>query len=119
MRGPLLTILGFLLLGVGAVGAVLPVLPTTPFVLLAAGCFGVGSPRVYGWLASTRYFGAFLTNYRDGCGVERGIKVRALVWLWGMLVLSVLLTRSVHLGIFLGLVGTAVTAHILLLPGKR
>lgn len=118
MRGPLLTILGFLLLGIGAVGAILPVLPTTPFVLLAAGCFGVGSPRIYGWLASTKYFGAFLRSYRDGGGVERGVKIRALVWLWGMLILSVLLTRSPHLGIFLALVGTAVTAHILLLPNQ-
>ncbi len=118
MRGILLTALGILCLGVGAVGALVPVLPTTPFVLLAAGCFGGSSPRLYGWLARTRYFGAFLENYKSGGGVPRQVKIRSLVFLWGMLILSVILTRSLHLGIFLTLVGTAVTAHILLLKTK-
>ncbi|NCB63388.1 MAG: DUF454 domain-containing protein [Clostridia bacterium] len=119
MRGPLLTVLGLLLLGVGAVGVALPVLPTTPFVLLAAGCFGAGNPRLYGWLSRTRYFGAFLENYRTGSGVEPAVKVRALVWLWGMLILSVLLTRSLHLAIFLALVGTGVTVHILMIRTRK
>lgn len=119
MRGPLLVALGFLCLAVGAVGVALPVLPTTPFVLLAAGCFGSSSPKLYGWLARSRCFGAFLANYRDRSGLPTGVKARALAFLWGMLALSVLLTRSLHLGIFLALVGVGVTAHILLIKTKR
>ena len=119
MRAALLTGLGLGLLGLGAVGVLIPVLPTTPFVLLAAGCFGAGNTRLYGRLARSRYFGAFLTSYRTGCGVSRSVKVRSLLWLWGMLVLSVLLTRSLHLALFLGLVGGLVSAHILLIKTKK
>lgn len=110
--------LGFLCLALGAVGVVLPVLPTTPFVLLAAGCFGGSSPKLSRWLSRSRYFGAFLENYRGGGGIPLGVKVRALVFLWGMLALSVLLTRSLHLALFLALVGVAVSAHILLMKTK-
>lgn len=119
MRASLLTALGLLCLGIGAVGALIPVLPTTPFVLLAAGCFGGSSPRLYGWLAQTRSFGPFLENYKSGGGVPRRVKVRSLAFLWGMLLLSVLLTRSVHLALFLALVGMAVTAHILLIKTSK
>lgn len=118
MRGTLLIGLGMLCLVVGAVGALVPVLPTTPFVLLAAGCFGTSSPRLYGWLANTRYFGAFLENYKTGGGVPRRVKARSLVFLWGMLALSVLVTRSLPLVVFLTLVGAGVSAHILLMRTK-
>lgn len=119
MRRVLLSALGLVLLGVGAVGVLIPVLPTTPFVLLAAGCFGAGNPKLYGRLAGNRYFGAFLENYRTGAGVPRAVKVQALVWLWGMLILSLLLTRSLHLALFLALVGAGVTVHILVIGTKK
>ena len=115
----LLTALGLLLLGIGAVGVVIPVLPTTPFVLLAAGCFGGSSPRLYRWLEGTRLFGPYLRNWKTGDGVEKGVKARSLVWLWTALSLSVLATRSLHLGLFLALVGTAVTVHILMIRTKN
>ena len=56
---------GFLLLGLGAVGVFIPVLPTTPFVLLVATCFGSASPKMYKWLAETRFFGQFVENYKN------------------------------------------------------
>ena len=51
---------GFLLLALGAVGIVIPVVPTTPFVLLAAGCFSASSPKAYQFLLRSRFFGPYI-----------------------------------------------------------
>ena len=115
----LLTCAGFLLLALGAVGVFLTMLPTTPFVLLAAACFGSASPRLYHWLAETRYFGPFIENYRNKTGVPAPTKATALVFLWAMLLLSMALSKKLWVTALLALVGATVTAHILLLKTRR
>lgn len=77
-RGPLrwlLMLAGFLALGLAALGVVLPVLPTTPFVLVAAACFARSSPRFYNWLLSNRVFGPLILDWSE----HRGIPLRAKV----------------------------------------
>lgn len=110
---------GFLLLALGAVGVFVPVLPTTPFVLLAAACFGSASPKLYRWLARTRFFGPFIENYRQKNGVPARTKVFALFFLWPLLILSMFLTRKAWVIVLLTLVGAAVTAHILKIKTRR
>ena len=66
-------VLGFLSLGLGAAGAVLPLLPTTPFILLAAFCFGKSSPRFHAWLIGHRLFGPMIADWRE----RRAIRPRA------------------------------------------
>ncbi|MEL7601823.1 MAG: YbaN family protein [Bacillota bacterium] len=111
----ILTVSGFLSLALGAVGIFLPLLPTTPFVLLAAGCFSAANPRLYRWLLNTRHFGAFIKNYRGGAGVPRAVKRDSLLFLWGTLSLSALLFRRPLVWGVLSAVGIGVTAHILLM----
>ncbi len=70
--------LGGTCLAVGAVGVVVPGLPTTPFLILAAACFIRSSQRLYDRLLSTRVFGPAIRDFREGRGVPRRVKWLAL-----------------------------------------
>lgn len=72
------TLLGMLCLLLGAVGLVLPLLPTTPFVLLAAGCFARSSPRMHQWLLNNALFGPVLQDWERNRCVSRRVKRVAL-----------------------------------------
>ena len=69
---------GWLSFGLGAVGVVLPVLPTTPFMILAAACFAKTSPRFHRWLLSSRVFGALIQNWQDERYIQKAAKYRSL-----------------------------------------
>lgn len=78
----LLIALGILCVILGLLGIFIPVLPTTPFLLLAAGLFARSSQRFYDWLLNNRWFGTYIRNYREGKGVTRRHKTAALTLLW-------------------------------------
>jgi uncharacterized protein len=61
---------------------VLPVLPTTPFLLAAAACFCKSSTKMYDWLLGNRWFGEYLRNYKEGRGLPIRTKITALTVLW-------------------------------------
>jgi hypothetical protein len=65
-------------LAFGAVGAFLPVLPTTPFVILAAFCFGKSSPRLQSWLENTRLFGPMIADWREKGAIAPRYKIIAV-----------------------------------------
>jgi uncharacterized protein len=71
--------LGFVFIGLGFAGVLLPLIPTTPFVLLAAYCFSRSSPRFYAWLLRHRVFGKLIRDWRAGRGIEMRTKVTAVV----------------------------------------
>jgi len=71
----LLIISGTIFLGFGIIGIFLPILPTTPFLLLAAACYARSSKRFYNWLMNNRWFGNYIKNYRDGRGVPLKFKI--------------------------------------------
>ncbi len=113
-----LVFLGFGFLVLGAVGIALPVLPTTPLVLLAAACFSLGSPRLLSWLLQNRILGPNIENYRSGQGVSRARKIFAILFLWAGLVVSMLVVRSTTVHIILSIVGLCVTVHLLMIKTK-
>lgn len=76
----LFALLGGISLGLGLLGAFLPVLPTTPFVLLSAFCFGKSSPRVHRWLVNHRWFGGMIQDWQTHGGLRLPVRRRAL-WL--------------------------------------
>lgn len=119
MKRILLISLGSLALAMGGIGLFLPIWPTTPFVLCAAGCFAGSSPALYRRLEATRYFGEYIRNYRDKTGISARARWTGFAFLWGMLILSACVFRSVHVWITLGVVGAAVSVHILTIRRKK
>jgi uncharacterized membrane protein YbaN (DUF454 family) len=115
----LLLAAGWLSLALGGLGVFLPLLPTTPFVLLAGICFSASSPRLYELLVKSPFFGPYIENYRSGRGVPLAVKVRSLVTLWGLLAVSAFFTKKLIMVIVFAVVGTAVTVHILCLKTRR
>jgi uncharacterized membrane protein YbaN (DUF454 family) len=75
-------VVGTLSTGLGLVGIFVPVLPTTPFLLLAAFCFARSSAPFYRRLMSSRWVGPYLRNYREGGGMTRRDKAITLIALW-------------------------------------
>lgn len=78
MKKWLLIAAGLFFVALGAIGVVLPGLPTTPFLLLAAGCFAKSSPRLYGWLLRNRIFGPLIESWQTHRAIPRRIKHVAL-----------------------------------------
>ncbi|MBE7733558.1 YbaN family protein [Devosia sp. CC-YST696] len=74
----MLTALGCIMLGLGALGAVLPLLPTTPFLLAAAACFSRSFPRLEAWLLAHPRFGAPLRDWKRSGAITARIKVLAV-----------------------------------------
>lgn len=110
----LLITAGFACLLLGAVGIFVPVLPTTPFLLLAAGLFLRSSSRLYLWITHHRIFGTFIRNYRRFHAVPLRSKVIALVLLWLTICYSLIWVADAWwLRGLLFLVASAVSVHIL------
>jgi uncharacterized membrane protein YbaN (DUF454 family) len=119
LRGVLIG-LGTLSLGLGIIGIFLPILPTTPFLLLAAWCYARSSKKYYDWLISNKRFGKYIKDYREGRGIPVRAKVSAVVVLWITILISVFFVVSMLLMQIL-MLGTAVvvTIYIISIKPKR
>lgn len=80
--------LGALALALGAIGIVLPILPTTPFLLVAAFAFGRASPRVEAWLLGHRIFGPPILDWRRHGAIRPRVKVLSVLTMLGVLALG-------------------------------
>ena len=109
----LLVALGIVSTALGLLGIVLPVLPTTPFVLLAGLLFSYSSERLSLWLERNKLLGPYLSHYKHGLGVPRKVKVKALVMLWLGLGFTFYLVGKPILILMLCLIGGAVSIHII------
>lgn len=118
MRKALLITAGALSLMLGGIGIFVPLLPTMPFVLLAAVCFAGSSPAMHRWLCRSRFFGEYIENYQTNAGVSRSVKVRAIVFLWAGLGLSAAFVRKPPVLIILAAVGICVSTHLLMMKTK-
>lgn len=112
--------LGFAFLGLGIVGMFLPVLPTTPFLLLSASCFARSSKRFYNWILNHRIFGTYIRNYREQRAMTLHGKIFALLLMWLVTGYTALfLTSNLFVSVLVILVGIGVTKHILSLKTVR
>ena len=114
----LLTVIGFLFLILGMIGLFIPVWPTTPFILVAAGCFS-SAPKLRARIMRISFFREYIENYQERKGISRKTVCSSLLFLWGMLLLSSLLIGTrLMVCILLG-IGVAVTVHILWIARAR
>ncbi|MBM3319931.1 MAG: YbaN family protein [Candidatus Eisenbacteria bacterium] len=109
----LLIVCGTLCVAMGVIGMFLPILPTTPFLLLASACYARSSKRFYQWLLTNRCFGEYIRNYREGRGIPLRQKILTLILLW--LTIGYALLFVVSFGwitlVLLGIAG-GVTVHL-------
>jgi len=110
----LLVVAGTVCVGLGVLGILLPLLPTTPFLLLAAACYGSSSRRFYQWLLNNRWFGNYLRDYREKKGIPLKVKLLAISLLWLTILLAVAFVVDIlPIRIVLILIAAGVTAHVL------
>ncbi len=110
-------VVGALSLAAGVLGIFLPVLPTTPFILLSAWCFFRSSSKIYNWVISNERFGPTIENYQEGRGITRSTKVKAIVMMWLTISASVYFyITNMYLIAFLYLIAIGVTAYLYKLP---
>ncbi|MFI3282971.1 MAG: YbaN family protein [Rikenellaceae bacterium] len=113
-------ILGSISLVLGVVGIIVPLLPTTPFLLLSATLYLHSSPRLYTWLLSTKYLGDYIRDYREHRSIPRKSKYIALAMLWlslGYCIFGVV-CGILWAQIILAAIGCGVTWHILSLKSR-
>ncbi|MFC2003154.1 YbaN family protein [Chloroflexota bacterium] len=116
MKKSLLLIIGTLSMTVGILGIVVPILPTTPFLLLAAACYIRSSQKMYNWLLNNQYLGSYINNYIQGKGIPLKIKVFTVILLWITIGLSAwFATQEVAIRVILIVVAVGVTTHIVLI----
>jgi hypothetical protein len=114
VRKGLLLAAGAASLSVGAVGVFLPLLPTTPFLLIAAACFMRSSDRHYQWLISHKVFGPYIRNYREHGAVTRHAKIVTLGLLWGTMGITAFgFVDSLAVRVILAAIAIGVSIHIL------
>lgn len=110
----LLIIAGTISLGLGILGIFLPLLPTTPLLLLAAACYVRSSERLYNWLITNKYFGPYILNYRQGNGIPLQAKIVGVSVLWiSMLFTIIFVIPLMAVKIVLFLIGSYFTWFIL------
>lgn len=116
MRG-IYVIVGTIALVIGAIGLFLPVIPTTPLVILAAACYYRGSERLHAWILRSRWFGETIKNYQAGRGLTRDTKVRAIILMWTTIIISAWFFVSNHF-VRVAMIGVAmgVTVYLVRLP---
>lgn len=105
--------LGLLCVGMGALGVVLPLLPTTPFVLLGAFFFARSSPRLHAWLLRHRVFGPLISNWKETRSISPTAKLSAVLAIVATMGISVVLTVPPAVLAIQGVVLLAVATFIL------
>jgi hypothetical protein len=117
----LFLVAGTICLALGAIGIFLPILPTTPFLLLAAACYLRSSERMHKWLLGNRWFGEYIKNYQAGRGIPMKTKILAITVLWGAILFSMFFMVSEVLiaQIVLFAIAVGVTVHLVRLPTFR
>ncbi len=120
MRKRLFIVLGFIFLGLGILGIFLPLLPTTPFLLLAAWLFAKSSERLYRRLLNDKYVGNYIKDFKEYRSIPLKTKIFAISLIWLTMGYSIIFViKIIWVKIVLLIVAIGVTIHILSFKTKR
>jgi uncharacterized membrane protein YbaN (DUF454 family) len=111
-----LAVIGTASLAIGVVGLVVPVLPTTPFLLLAAACYARASTRLYGWLLGQPTLGPIIAQWRESRSLAPGVKIRALAVVVLSFGASILLVEELAVRAVLAATGSVVALFLARIP---
>ena len=110
----LLAFFGTVSLALGIMGVFLPVLPTTPFLLLAAALYMRSSERLYDWLMSHKHLGAYIRNFREHKALPLRVKIVSVSMVWAtLLYCAIFVAREWWMSTMFIAIATGVTIHIL------
>ena len=114
MKKPLLIAAGCTSLSLGVIGIFVPLLPTTPFLLLASACFLRSSQRLHTWLIHHKLFGNYIRCYQQFGAISLRAKVLTVTLLWVFIGYSaVFVVSALWIRLLLAIIAIAVTVHIL------
>ncbi len=120
LRKQLLIVAGTISTAIGIIGIFVPILPTTPFLLLAAACYIRSSERFYRWLINNLLLGAYIRNYIEGTGMPLRTKLFTIFLLWLAIGISVCIgTQNLVVRIILVVIAIGVTVHIICIRARK
>lgn len=112
-------IAGSISLTLGTIGIILPILPTTPFLLLSLACYWRSSERMTHWMLNNKYFGKYLRNYREGKGIPLKTKIFAITVLWITISYGIFVVNIWIAQLAMFIIALAVSIHLIRLPTYR
>ena len=120
MKKILLVILGSICLGLAILGVFLPVLPTTPFLLLSAALYARSSQKLYDWLLNHKIFGEYIRSFREDKSIPLNIKILSISTMWLVMLYSIffVVNEKWYLQVMLGGFALGVSIYILSFPTK-
>jgi uncharacterized membrane protein YbaN (DUF454 family) len=120
LKRQLLITIGTICVVIGVIGIFIPILPTTPFLLLAAACYMRSSQKFYSWLMNNRLFGSYIRNYMEGRGIPIKVKAFTIVLLWVTISISICVAApNLIVKIILIIIAIGVTLHIILIKARK
>jgi hypothetical protein len=120
LKRQLYIILASIFVGLGALGIFIPLLPTTPFLLLATYFYMNSSKQRLRWLLSNRYLGPYIRSYLSKEGIPLRLKIRTLTLLWvTILYATFFATDKLHVQIILIIIAISVSIHLILKKTRK
>ncbi|MCT4701696.1 DUF454 family protein [Enterobacteriaceae bacterium H20N1] len=116
MQRTILIIIGWLAVVLATFGVVLPLLPTTPFLLLAAWCFARSSPRFHHWLLYRSWFGGYLRHWQKHRALPPGAKPKAMIFIAITFAVSLYLVNILWVRLFLLMMMCALLIYMWRMP---
>jgi len=120
LKRQLLIITGTICVVIGVIGIFIPILPTTPFLLLATACYLRSSQRFHSWLMNNRVFGVYIRNYTEGRGMRIKVKLFTITLLWVTIGISISVAAPNWIvKTILIIIAIGVTLHIILIKARK
>ena len=113
-------VIAWVSLGIGLIGIVLPVLPTTPFLLLTVFCFSKSSRRFEEWFQNTKLYRLYVADYRETKSIARSCKKKIIIYIYILMAISIYFAPIIWVKIGLGALTVFITYYLFwVIPDKK